>query len=130
MMSRLQGKTAVVTGGGSGIGLGAARRFVDEGAFVYIFGRRQEALDAALAQLGSSARAIRGSVTDLSDLDRLYEAVKAERGSLDVLFANAGTGAFAPLGGGWSARSCARSGHRRVQRPRVGTRARYCRAQR
>jgi NAD(P)-dependent dehydrogenase (short-subunit alcohol dehydrogenase family) len=97
-MSRLQGKTAVVTGGGSGIGLGAARRFIDEGAFVYIFGRRQEALDAAVAKLGSSARAIRGSVTDLSDLDRLYAAVKAERGGLDILFANAGTGAFAPLG--------------------------------
>ena len=97
-MSRLKGKTAVVTGGGSGIGLGAARRFIDEGAFVYIFGRRQQALDAAVAQLGSSARAIRGSVTDLSDLDRLYAAVKAERGGLDILFANAGTGAFAPLG--------------------------------
>jgi NAD(P)-dependent dehydrogenase (short-subunit alcohol dehydrogenase family) len=98
IMSRLQGKTAVVTGGGSGIGLGAAKRFIDEGAFVYIFGRRQEALDAAVARLGSSARAVRGSVTDPSDLDRLYQAVKAERGRLDVLFANAGTGAFAPLG--------------------------------
>jgi NAD(P)-dependent dehydrogenase (short-subunit alcohol dehydrogenase family) len=97
-MSRLRGKTAVVTGGGSGIGLGAAKRFVDEGAFVYVFGRRQEALDAAVAELGSSARAVRGSVTDLSDLDRLYEAVRAERGRLDILFANAGTGAFAPLG--------------------------------
>lgn len=97
-MSRLQGKTAVVTGGGSGIGLGAAKRFVDEGAFVYLFGRRQEALDAAVAGLGSSARAVRGSVTDLSDLDRLYAVVKAERGRLDILFANAGTGAFAPLG--------------------------------
>lgn len=97
-MSKLQGKTAVVTGGGTGIGLGAAKRFVDEGAFVYIFGRRQEPLDAALAQLGPSARAVRGSVTDPSDLDRLYATVKAERGSVDVLFANAGTGAFAPLG--------------------------------
>lgn len=97
-MSRLQGKTAVVTGGGTGIGLGAAKRFVDEGAFVYLFGRRQEPLDAALAQLGSSARAVKGSVTDLSDLDRLYATVKAERGNVDVLFANAGTGAFAPLG--------------------------------
>lgn len=97
-MSRLQGKTAVVTGGGTGIGLGAAKRFVDEGAFVYLFGRRQEPLDAAVAQLGPSARAVRGSVTDLSDLDRLYAAVKAERGRLDILFANAGTGAFAPLG--------------------------------
>jgi len=98
-MSRLQGKTAVVTGGGSGIGLGAAKRFIDEGAFVYIFGRRQEVLDAAVARLGPNARAVKGSVTDLADLDRLYETVKAERGGLDILFANAGTGSFAPLGG-------------------------------
>jgi NAD(P)-dependent dehydrogenase (short-subunit alcohol dehydrogenase family) len=98
IMSRLQGKTAVVTGGGTGIGFGAAKRFVDEGAFVYLFGRRQEPLDAAVAKLGPSARAVRGSVTDLSDLDRLYAAVKAERGGLDILFANAGTGLFAPLG--------------------------------
>ena len=98
-MSRLQGKTAVVTGGGSGIGLGAAKRFIDEGAFVYIFGRRQEVLDAAVARLGPNARAVKGSVTDLADLDRLYETVKAERGGLEILFANAGTGSFAPLGG-------------------------------
>ncbi|MDT2021825.1 SDR family oxidoreductase [Methylocella sp. CPCC 101449] len=97
-MSRLKGKTAVVTGGGSGIGLGAAKRFVEEGAFVYLFGRRQEALDAAVAQLGPSARAVRGSVTDLADLDRLYATVKAERGKLDIVFANAGTGSFARLG--------------------------------
>ena len=97
-MSRLQGKTAVVTGGGTGIGLGAAKRFIAEGAFVYIFGRRQEALDSAVAELGRSARAVRGSVTDLADLDRLYQEVKAERGGLDILFANAGTGSFAPLG--------------------------------
>jgi len=97
-MSRLQGKTAVVTGGGSGIGFGAAKRFVDEGAFVYIFGRRQKTLDAALEQLGPNARAVGGSVTDQADLDRLYKTVKAERGGLDILLANAGTGAFAPLG--------------------------------
>ncbi|MFA6154369.1 SDR family NAD(P)-dependent oxidoreductase [Mesorhizobium sp.] len=97
-MSRLQGKTAVVTGGGSGIGLGAAKRFIDEGAFVYIFGRRQDVLDAALAKLGPHARAVSGSVTDPADLDRLYETVKAERGQLDILFANAGTGSFAGLG--------------------------------
>ena len=97
-MNRLNGKTAVVTGGGSGIGLGAAKRFVEEGALVYIFGRRQAALDAAVAQLGPQARAVRGSVTEPADLDHLYEAVKAERGSVDVVFANAGTGAFAPLG--------------------------------
>ncbi len=92
-MRRLENKTAVVTGGGTGIGLGAAKRFVEEGAFVYIFGRRQQTLDAALTQLGPNARAVRGSVTDLADLDRLYETVKAERGGLDIVFANAGTGA-------------------------------------
>ncbi|MGK9232219.1 SDR family oxidoreductase [Inquilinus limosus] len=97
-MTRLEGKTAVVTGGGSGIGLGAAKRFVEEGAFVYIFGRRQDALNAALAQLGPNARAVRGSVTEMADLDRLFETVKAERGGLDILFANAGTGELAPLG--------------------------------
>jgi len=97
-MSGLQGKTAVVTGGGTGIGFGAAKRFIDEGAFVYIFGRRQEQLDAAVAKLGSQARAVRGSVTDLADLDRLYDTVKKERGTVDILFANAGTGLFAPLG--------------------------------
>jgi NAD(P)-dependent dehydrogenase (short-subunit alcohol dehydrogenase family) len=98
IMNRLQGKTAVITGGGSGIGFGAAKRFIEEGAFVYIFGRRQETLDTAVVQLGSSARAVQGSVTDLSDLNRLYETVKSERGGLDVLLANAGTGSFAPLG--------------------------------
>ena len=97
-MSRLQGKTAVITGGGSGIGFGAAKRFVEEGAFVYLFGRRQAPLDDAVAKLGPNARAVSGSVTDLADLDRLYATVKAERGGLDILFANAGTGAFAKLG--------------------------------
>jgi NAD(P)-dependent dehydrogenase (short-subunit alcohol dehydrogenase family) len=97
-MSRLNGKIAVVTGGGSGIGLGAAKRFVEEGAFVYIFGRRQAQLEAALAQLGANARAVQGSVTDPADLDRLYETVKAGHGRVDIVFANAGTGSFAPLG--------------------------------
>lgn len=97
-MSRLTGKTAVITGGATGIGLGAAKRFVEEGAFVYIFGRRQEMLDAAVRQLGPSARAVQGSVMHLPDLDRLYETVKTERGGLDIVLANAGTGAFAALG--------------------------------
>jgi len=97
-MNRLSGKTAVVTGGGSGIGFAAAQRFIEEGAFVYIFGRRQEVLDAAVAKLGETARAVTGSVAELADLDRLFETVRAERGSLDILLANAGTGAFAPLG--------------------------------
>ncbi len=98
LQGRLQGKTAVITGGGTGIGLGAARRFIEEGAVVYIFGRRQAQLDAAVAELGENARAVAGSITDPADLDRLYATVKAERGGLDILFANAGTGAFSALG--------------------------------
>lgn len=97
-MKRLDGKTAVVTGGGTGIGFGSAQRFIEEGAFVYIFGRRQEPLDKAAAALGPNARAVQGSVTDQADLDRLFETVKAERGGLDILMANAGFGELVPLG--------------------------------
>jgi NAD(P)-dependent dehydrogenase (short-subunit alcohol dehydrogenase family) len=97
-MNRLSGKTAVVTGGGTGIGFATAQRFIEEGASVYLFGRRPEALDTAVARLGGNARAVTGSVTVPADLDRLFETVKAERGGLDILFANAGTGAIAPLG--------------------------------
>jgi NAD(P)-dependent dehydrogenase (short-subunit alcohol dehydrogenase family) len=97
-MSKLNGKTAVITGGATGIGFAAAKRFVEEGAFVFIYGRRQEALDAAVAKLGPSARAVKGSVSDPANLDRLYAAVKAERGTLDIIFANAGTGGVLPLG--------------------------------
>jgi NAD(P)-dependent dehydrogenase (short-subunit alcohol dehydrogenase family) len=91
-MTRLNGKTAVITGGATGIGRAAAKRFIEEGAVVFIFGRRQQALDAAVAALGPNARAVKGSVSDEADLDRLYAAVKAERGSLDIVFANAGAG--------------------------------------
>jgi NAD(P)-dependent dehydrogenase (short-subunit alcohol dehydrogenase family) len=97
-MNRLNGKTAVVTGGATGIGHAAAKRFIEEGAFVFIFGRRQEALDAAVADLGPNARAVKGSVSDPDDLDRLYATVKTERGTLDIVFANAGTGGLLPLG--------------------------------
>src|ERR1700749_1507535 len=97
-MNRLNGKTAVITGGATGIGRAAAKRFIEEGAFVFIFGRRQEALDAALADLGPNAHAVKGSVSDPSDLDRLYAAVKAERGTLDIVFANAGAGSQLALG--------------------------------
>ena len=97
-MTRLQGKTAVITGGATGIGLAAAKRFIEEGAFVFIFGRRQDALAAAVAKLGPNARAVMGSVSDPADLDRLYSAVKAERGTLDIVFANAGAGSPAKLG--------------------------------
>ena len=97
-MTRLNGKTAVITGGATGIGFAAARRFIEEGAFVFIFGRRQEALDAAVAELGPNARAVKGSVSDPADLGRLYAAVKAERGTLDIVFANAGAGGPLALG--------------------------------
>src|ERR1700692_4614425 len=97
-MNRLNGKTAVITGGASGIGRAAAKRFIEEGAFVFIFGRRQKELDAAVAELGLNARAVKGSVSDEADLDRLYAAVKAERGTLDIVFANAGAGSQLALG--------------------------------
>ncbi|WP_430245292.1 SDR family NAD(P)-dependent oxidoreductase [Neorhizobium sp. DAR64861/K0K2] len=97
-MTRLNGKTAVITGGATGIGLAAAKRFIKEGAFVFVYGRRQEALDAAVADLGPNARAVKGSVSDEADLDRLFAAVKAERGTLDIVFANAGSGGPLALG--------------------------------
>src|SRR3981081_1725560 len=96
-MTRLNGKTAVITGGATGIGRAAAKRFIEEGAFVFIFGRRQEALDAAVAELGRNAHAVKGSVSNEADLDRLYAAVKAERGTLDIVFANARGGRQAGL---------------------------------
>ena len=88
-MTRVNGKTAVITGGATGIGLAAAKRFIEEGAVVFIYGRRQEALDVAVAELGSNARAVKGSVSDEADLDR---------GGLDIVFANAGAGSPLPLG--------------------------------
>lgn len=97
-MGRLNGQTAVITGGATGIGRAAARRFIEEGALVFVFGRRQDALDAAVAELGPNARGVKGSVSDEADLDRLYAAVKAERGKLDIVFANAGAGSQAALG--------------------------------
>ena len=97
-MGKLEGKVAVITGGATGIGLAAAKRFIEEGAFVFIFGRRKEALDAALAELGPNARAVNGSVSDEADLDRLYAAVKKERATLDIVFANAGVGSQLKLG--------------------------------
>src|SRR5438045_7325176 len=97
-MGKLEGKVAVITGGATGIGLAAAKRFIEEGAFVFIFGRRQEALDAAVADLGTNARAVKGSVSDLADLDRLYAAVKTERGNLDIVFDNAEAGSPLAIG--------------------------------
>ena len=97
-MKRLNGKTAVITGGATGIGRAAAKRFIEEGAFVFIFGRRKEALDAAVAELGPNARAVQGSVSNPADLDGLFAAIKAERGTLDIVFANAGVGSPLALG--------------------------------
>ena len=89
---RLQAKIAVVTGANSGIGLAAAKLFAEEGARVFMTGRRSEQLDAAVREVGGSARGIQGDIANLGDLDRLYEIVKAEAGHLDILFANAGGG--------------------------------------
>ncbi len=97
-MGKLRGKVAVVTGASTGIGFAIAKRFVDEGAFVFITGRRQEELDEAVKTIGSNVVGVRGDAAKLQDLDRLYEAVKA-KGKIDVLVANAGTGEFAPLAG-------------------------------
>ena len=97
-MGKLQGKVAVITGGSSGMGLATARRYVAEGAYVFITGRRQAELDAAVKEIGSNVTGVRGDVANLADLDRLYETVKAQKGHIDILFANAGVGEFLPLG--------------------------------
>ncbi|MBJ2154564.1 SDR family NAD(P)-dependent oxidoreductase [Variovorax sp. IB41] len=89
-MSNLEGKVAVITGGSSGIGLATAKRFVREGAYVFITGRRQAELDAAKNEIGRNVTAVQGDVANLADLDRLYAAVKAEKGVLDIVVANAG----------------------------------------
>ncbi|MFG1807644.1 SDR family NAD(P)-dependent oxidoreductase [Streptomyces sp. NPDC049040] len=96
-MGQLDGKTAIVTGGTSGIGLATAVRFAAEGAHVFVTGRRQDALDAAVAKIGRTATGVQGDVSDLADLDRLYAAVAAQDRRIDVLYANAGGGEFATL---------------------------------
>ncbi|HTJ64980.1 MAG TPA: SDR family oxidoreductase [Alphaproteobacteria bacterium] len=97
-MNRLEGKIAVVTGANSGIGLATAKRFAQEGARVFMTARRQAELDDAVREIGFKARGIRGDVSNLADLDRLYDVVRREAGVIDVLFANAGGGEFLPLG--------------------------------
>lgn len=89
-MSNLKGKVAVVTGGSSGIGLATAQRFVKEGAYVFITGRRQAELDKAVELIGSNVTAVQGDVSNLADLDRLYAAVKSQKGKLDIVVANSG----------------------------------------
>ncbi len=98
MGGKLEGKIAVVTGGTSGIGLATAKRFVAEGAVVFITGRRQAELDRAAEEIGPNAVAVRADSSKLTDLDRLYSRVKMEKGRIDILFANAGIGEFATLG--------------------------------
>jgi NAD(P)-dependent dehydrogenase (short-subunit alcohol dehydrogenase family) len=96
---RLDGKIAVITGGNSGIGLATAQRFVEEGAYVFITGRRQSELDAAVKQIGkNNITGVQGDVSNFADLDRLYDTVKQQKGRIDVLFANAGIVELAPLG--------------------------------
>lgn len=97
-VERHAGKVALVTGGSSGIGLATAKRLAQEGAKVYITGRRQKELDAAVAEIGRHATAIQGDVSDNADLDRIYQVIQTAEGRLDLLFANAGGGEFAPLG--------------------------------
>jgi NAD(P)-dependent dehydrogenase (short-subunit alcohol dehydrogenase family) len=94
---KLQGKVAVITGGTTGIGLATAKLFVKEGAYVFITGRRQKELDEAVKEIGSNVTGVQGDVAKLTDLDRLYESVKA-KGKLDIIFANAGVAEFAPFG--------------------------------
>ncbi|GAY23776.1 MULTISPECIES: SDR family NAD(P)-dependent oxidoreductase [Sphingobium] len=98
MTDKFDNKVVVITGGTSGIGLATAKAFAGEGASVFITGRRQDALDAAVRSIGGRVTGVRGDMADLADIDRLYDAVQQDHAQIDVLFANAGGGEFAPLG--------------------------------
>jgi NAD(P)-dependent dehydrogenase (short-subunit alcohol dehydrogenase family) len=98
ILGKLEGKVAVITGGSSGLALESAKRFVEEGAYVFITGRRQEALDEAVKLIGRNVTAVRGDASNLDDLDRLFDTVKREKGRIDVLLASAGKGEVAKLG--------------------------------
>jgi NAD(P)-dependent dehydrogenase (short-subunit alcohol dehydrogenase family) len=95
---KLEGKVALITGGNSGIGLATAKQFVNEGAYVFITGRREAELAAAKKQIGENVTAIQGDVSNLDDLDRLFVQIKKEKGKIDIVFANAGVARYAPLG--------------------------------
>ncbi len=97
-MDRLEGKIALVTGGTSGIGLATAKRFVGEGAYVFITGRRDRELAAAVKEIGRNVTGVQGDMSNLGDLDRLFAQIKREKGKLDVVFANAGVAKYAPFG--------------------------------
>ncbi len=97
-MGKLEGKIALITGGTSGIGLATAQQFVHEGAYVFITGRREPELAAAVKEIGSHVTGVHGDVSNLGDLDRLFAHIQREKGTLDIVFANAGVATFAPFG--------------------------------
>jgi NAD(P)-dependent dehydrogenase (short-subunit alcohol dehydrogenase family) len=97
-MNRLEGKIALITGGNSGIGLATAKQFVNEGAYVFITGRREPELAQAVKEIGRNVTGVQGDVANLADLDRLFAQIKQEKGKLDIVFANAGGAQFALLG--------------------------------
>jgi NAD(P)-dependent dehydrogenase (short-subunit alcohol dehydrogenase family) len=97
-MGKLEGRIALITGGSSGIGLATAKQFVNEGAYVFITGRRDQELAAAVKEIGRNVTGTQGDVSRLDDLDRLFAQIKREKGKLDIVFANAGVAKYAPLG--------------------------------
>ena len=97
-MGKLEGKIALITGGNSGIGLATAKEFVNEGAYVFITGRRDRELAAAVKEIGRNVTGVQGDVSNMGDLDRLFEQIKREKGRLDIVFANAGIARYAPFG--------------------------------
>jgi len=97
-MGKLEGKIGLITGGNSGIGLATAKRFVNEGAYAFITGRRKPELDGAVKQIGRDVTGVQGDVSNLEDLDRLFAQIKREKGKLDIVFANAGVARYAPFG--------------------------------
>src|SRR5215831_15325804 len=97
-MAKLEGKIALITGANSGIGLATAKRFVNEGAYVFITGRRDSGLAAAVKEIGRNVTGVQGDVSDRGDLDRLFAQIKRENGRLDIVFANAGVATYAPFG--------------------------------
>src|SRR5256884_9984598 len=97
-MGKLEGKVAVITGGSSGMALASAKRFVEEGAYVFITGRRQEALDEAVKLIGRNVIGVRGDAANFDALGRLFETVKGGKGRIEVLYAGAGMGGAVPMG--------------------------------